>query len=86
MTATDDIFSISGNATITRANGHFFACDIATPLKAALNCDYIESGVVNVNGYTGVNTQRVLNYGAGNCDNIAQLNIGALVYQITLQQ
>lgn len=77
----DDVFSISGNAVLTRPNGHVFGCDIAVPLQFALNCDYAESGVVNVTGYEGV---RVLNYGAGSCDNTAQLNINVHIYQLTL--
>ena len=85
----DNVFSISGSATLTRANGHFFACDIETPLQFALNCDYAESGVVNVAGYNG--EARILNYGLGStnapgtCDNAAQLNIGVHVYQIGLK-
>ncbi len=85
---SDDIYSISGGTTLVRANGHLFTFDIQTPLKFALNCDYAESGVVNVTGFNG--DTRVLNYALGNnnapgtCDNVAQLNIGEHVYQLTL--
>jgi hypothetical protein len=78
----DDAFSISGNATLTRPNGHQFSCDIATPLQFAINCDYAESGVINVTGY--LSPMRVLNYGATNCDPNALLNIGTNVYELTL--
>ncbi len=84
---SDDAFSISGNTTLTRANGHAFSYAIQTPLKFALDCNYAETGVVNVTGFNG--ETRVLNYGLGNntpnlCDNMAQLNIGVHVYQLTL--
>lgn len=79
----DDIFSISGAATLTRANGHIFSFGISTPLQFAINCDYAESGVVNVTGYSG---SRVLNYGTGNCDQYAQLNIDQHVYQLTMSK
>lgn len=85
---SDDAFSISGNTTLVRPNGHLFTFDIQTPLKFALNCDYAESGVVNVTGFNG--DTRVLNYALGNngtpgsCDNAAQLNIGVHVYQLKL--
>lgn len=84
---SDDAFSISGNATLVRPNGHLFACDIQTPLKFALDCNYAESGVVNVTGFNG--ETRVLNYALGantpgQCDNFAQLNIGVHVYQLAM--
>jgi hypothetical protein len=77
----DDAFSISGGATLVRPNGHSFACGISTPLKIAINCDFVESGVINVTSYKG---PRVLNYGDGNCDANAQLSIGPNVYPIKL--
>lgn len=79
----DDYFSVSGMATLTRPNGHVFNFDIATPLQFATSCDYAQSGVANVNGYTG---SRILNYGNGDCDNAAQLNIGVHIYQLTLEK
>ncbi len=78
---TDDAFSISGSATMRRPNGHTFSLGISTPLQFALNCDYAESGVINVTGYNG---GRILNYGDGNCDANATLNIGTNVYQLKL--
>ena len=81
---SDNVYSISGQATLTRANGHVFSCDIATPLKIAQACDYVETGVINVTNIAS--GTRVLNYslGTGGCDNDAQLNIGEHVYQIKL--
>ncbi len=76
-----EIFSISGLTKLTRANSHAFNFNIATPLQVALNCNYVESGVVNVTGTLGT---RILNYGAGGCDAAAQLNIGVHVYELTL--
>ena len=78
---SQEIFSISGSATLTRADTHVFNFDIAVPLQFALNCNYCESGVVNVIGAVG---SRVLNYGSGVCDPYAQLNVGIHVYQLTL--
>ena len=77
----DDIFSISGAATLTRPNAHSFSFGISTPLQFAIGCDFAESGVANVTGYNGA---RILNFGTGNCDANAQLNIGVNVYQLTL--
>jgi hypothetical protein len=80
---SDDFFTTSGTATLTRPSGHTFNFNIATPLQFATDCDFAQSGVVNVTGYTG---NRVLNYGSGNCDNAAQLNIDVHVYQLTLDK
>lgn len=80
---SDDIFSISGSATLTRANLHVFTFGISTPLQMALSCNYAESGVVDVSGYNGA---RILNYGTGYCDPNAQLNIGVNTYNILLTQ
>lgn len=78
----DDAWSVSGNTTLTRPNGHQFSCDIATPLAIATGCDYAESGVIDVTGY--LSPMRVLNFGSGGCDNAAVLNIGTNVYNIDL--
>jgi hypothetical protein len=78
---SDDVFSISGNANLTRPNGHQYSFSISAPLRIALGCDYTEAGVVNINGYNGA---RILNYGGGACDNIAQVTIGLNVNQISL--
>ena len=78
---SDDYFSVSGTTSLTRPNGHVFNFNIATPLQFATSCDFAQSGVVNVTGYTG---NRVLNYGTGSCDASAQLNVDVHVYQLTL--
>ncbi len=78
----DDVFSISGNATLTRPNGHTFSCDIAVPMQYAMNCSFAQSGVVDVTGFNP--PMRVLNYGSGGCDNSAQLSIKTNVYTLNL--
>ncbi len=78
---SDDVFSVSGSANLTRPNGHQFTFNISSALQFALNCDYAESGVVNVNGLAGA---RILNYGGGNCDALAQITIGAVVNGVNL--
>jgi hypothetical protein len=77
----DDYFNVSGNGTLTRPNGHVFSVNISAPLQFGISCDYAQSGVANITGFDGL---RVLNYGGGNCDDDAQLNIGVHVYQLTL--
>ena len=81
MNRSQQIFSVSGSATLTRANLHVFTFSISTPLQVAIDCGFVESGVVNVSGYDG---PRILNYGTGTCDPNAQLAIGVNTYEITL--
>lgn len=79
---SDDAFQISGSGTLTRANGHQFTFNISSPLQVYLNCNFIESGIVTVNGSNG---PRVLNYGNGGCDANASVSItGTTVYNFTL--
>ena len=77
----DDAFSISGDATLTRPNAHQYSFAISTPLQVSTNSNFIESGVVNIGGAYGV---RVLNYGPGTNDNLAQVNIGLNAYPIKM--
>ena len=85
---SDNIYSISGSGTITRDNGHTFGCDIATPLQVSMACDYIKTGVININSYLGI---RQLNYGlgavdntVGGCDNYAQITLSGKNYKIKM--
>ncbi|MBC7552607.1 MAG: hypothetical protein H7257_01375 [Taibaiella sp.] len=84
----DNIFSISGVASLTRANGHKYVFNIATPLQFALDCDYCQSGVVDIAGYSG---SRQLDYSVSNgsavgqCDNVAKLNITGRIYPLKLK-
>jgi hypothetical protein len=78
---SDDIFSISGSAMLTRQNGHAFSCGISAPMQVALNCDYVQSGVVNVSSYNG---QRIVDYGTGGCDAAAKLRIETATYDLRL--
>ncbi len=84
----DNVYSISGAATLIRPNGHQFSFDIATPLTVSNECDYISSGKVNVFGYG--KTYRVLDYApsntsaTGECDNVAQLNADGHIYPLKM--
>lgn len=81
---SDDVYSISGGATLTRPNGHSFSFGISAPLQVAMNCDYIDAGVINVNGLNGA---RRLDYGtAGTCDANANLYIDVHSYPLKLTQ
>ena len=77
----DDKFSVSGSAKLTRYNGHAYSFDISAPIQFATNCNYAESGVVNVTGYNGL---RRLDYGSGGCDGDANVYIDVHSYPIKI--
>ncbi len=79
----DDVYEISGNGTITRANGRTFDMQITTPLHVALNCRWIESGVVTITP-AGANP-RTLDYGNGSCDAQANYTVNGKTYTVTLK-
>ena len=74
-TWSDDVYSISGSGTLTRASGVIMNIDIptATPLVVAYACRWIESGTIT---YTNTSTSAVTSIDFGStssCDNIATL-------------
>lgn len=70
-TKDDDIHSITGNWSTTTPNGTRTAT-ITVPLKKLGNCHYIVEGTVI---FTRNESEAVLDYGNGECDNEATLTI-----------
>jgi hypothetical protein len=78
----DDAFSITGNASVTNANGARRTATIIEPLQKKYACRWIDKGRVK---FQGPNHYAVLDYGNGICDNIAMISInGRTPRQITL--
>ncbi len=80
---SDDVYEIAGSGTVTRANGKTFNIQITTPLHVALNCRWIESGVVQITPDGGV--VRTLDYGNGTCDAQANFTVNGKIYSVTLR-
>ncbi len=78
----DDVYLITGSATGIRANGHTWEMEITNPLRKELSCRYIVSGTVEITP-EGLST-RILDYGDGECDNIATVIIDGVTYTIFL--
>ena len=79
----DDVYEISGSGTIYRTNGKAFDITITTPLHIALDCRWIESGVVQITPVGG--SVRTLDYGNGICDALATYTVNGKTYSITLK-
>ncbi|WP_109299292.1 hypothetical protein [Aquimarina sp. AU474] len=60
----------SGTSTTTFGNGDIYSVEITTPLRNEKDCNYIVSGVIVTSENSDTST---LDYGNGECDNIATL-------------
>lgn len=79
----DDVYEITGSGTVTRASGKTFDMAIITPLHIALDCKWIQSGVVQITPQGG--NVRSLDYGNGTCDDQADLTVNGKTYSISLR-
>ncbi|HOZ68956.1 MAG TPA: hypothetical protein PLU11_06555 [Chitinophagaceae bacterium] len=86
----DDIFKIEGGSRGQVKRGNLlvgFNSNITEPLMKRFNCRWIAKGIVKtvrLNASTNSPWVATLNFGIGNCDNLAVLTINGVSYQITL--
>jgi hypothetical protein len=78
----DDIYLITGTAHGTRPNGLTWEREIMTPLRSELACRFIVSGTIEMRPQD--RPVRLLDYGNGDCDNIATVTINGETYTIYL--
>lgn len=81
---SDDVYSITGSGTNTRANGKMVNYTITSPLTLALNCRWIEQGTVDITP-AGATKARTLDYGSGTCDDQATITVNGKTRTITLR-
>lgn len=79
---SDDVYSITGSATGTGVNGNTFNVTINSPLIVALNCPYIEQGILALSPQNL--STRYVDFGNGACDNEATVTINGVVYNVTM--
>ena len=77
----DNIYQVTGEWTTTFPSGGVQNSTITTPLRIRMNCPNIVRGVITIvrNGNTAT-----LDYGNGDCDNLATLTVNGNSYTITL--
>lgn len=68
----DDVFSISGNGSVTNMNGVTRSATIIEPLQKKFICANIDKGKVR---FETPNHYAILDYGNGECDRIATISI-----------
>lgn len=83
---TDNIYQITGNWTTTKINGASRVATITTPLKIKMSCiaqqkPLTVKGVISFVSGTNVAT---IDYGTGDCDNIAVVTINGVSTTINI--
>ena len=79
----DDIYHITGTADGIRVNGLTWEAEIINPLRKELACRFLVAGTIEI---TRENRPLILlDYGNGDCDNIATVLINGEVYTIYLR-
>ena len=74
-TVSDDIYSITGNASGTDGNNNSFSMNITKAIRVDFSCQYhITSGTIEIT--PAGKATRVIDYGNGNCDDDATLTVG----------
>ena len=68
----DDVFSITGNHTVTNSAGKTRTITTLTPLQKKVICSNIDMGSIKVQG---PNHYAVIDFGNGTCDNLATISI-----------
>lgn len=79
----DDIYHITGTANGVRLNGATWEREIMSPLRVELACRFIVSGTVEIRPQE--RPIRLLDYGNGDCDNVATVTINGEIYTIYLR-
>lgn len=71
---TDDVFIVSGNGSGTNYNGESYTVNITSPIKRTGDCSFIRSGEIEIK--PDKKLARTINFGNGECDDIATVSIG----------
>lgn len=84
QTRADDVYEVKGSGTLTRVNSVVVYDSITSPLRVALNCQWIKQGTVQITTSNPNALVRTLDYGNGTCDALATLTVNGNTYNITL--
>jgi hypothetical protein len=71
-TIIDDIFSVTGNHTVTNSAGRSRVCTILEALQKKNACANVDKGKVKVQGPSHY---AIIDFGDGTCDNLATISI-----------
>jgi len=77
----DDVYKITGHARGSNSAGHTWASLVVDPLIKKFTCPWIVKGKVQL---IRDGREALLDYGNGNCDNLAIIYINGVPHVITL--
>ncbi len=77
----DDVYKITGNGNGSNSGGHYWYALVTEPLIKKFTCRWISEGKIQL---TRNSRQVVLDYGNGQCDNLAILYINGVGHVIRL--
>jgi hypothetical protein len=78
----DDLYQMTGTASGTDTENKSYSCTITKPLQRKLNCEWIESGTMEIQAqdYPLI----ILDFGNGACDNQATATVNGTTYPISM--
>ena len=79
----DDVYLITGTANGTSTGGFSFTMVITNPLRKEIGCRHMVSGTFEFT--PGNRPVRILDYGDGECDNIATITVNGVTRTIYLR-
>ncbi|MDD5571311.1 MAG: hypothetical protein PHD97_09185 [Bacteroidales bacterium] len=84
-TRVDDVYLITGTSSGARATERTYTATTVTPLRVVLGCSFHHpvSGQINIK--PDGKDERLLDYGVGDCDDVATVKIGKKFYTIKLR-
>lgn len=80
---SDNVFSITGKMTITKRNGDIRTSTIIKPLIKNMACKFLVSGVLEIEKNEKL---RSIDYGDGECDDLAILTSNGNEYEIHIRK
>ncbi|MCX6244985.1 MAG: hypothetical protein NTU98_09805 [Bacteroidetes bacterium] len=78
----DDVYQMTGFSNGTNSDGKTYSCTITNPLKKKLNCEWIQSGTMEIQPQDS--PLIILDFGSGACDDQATATVNGTVYPITM--
>lgn len=81
----DDVYEITGSGSVTNSEGNGFNAVILEPLRISVNCGNISKGILKITPINPDYKERTLDYGDGNCDNLATVTVDGKTRTIILK-
>lgn len=78
----DDKYRITGSGMFVGKNRVGYTVEIVRPLIDAIDCNWINHGTINI--YPENQTQRVLDFGEGQCESDATINVNGVVRKVAI--